>query len=56
MLLLVHLDVFEQSRETYGSYRIYIELREQSIRGGRKRVACLMQEVDLEPKTVRPIR
>ncbi len=57
LLLLVHIkDIFAESRETYGSYRIYIELTEQGIRCGRKRIARLMQEYDLEPKTVRPFK
>jgi len=57
LLLLMHIkDIFEQSRETYGSYRIYIELSEQGIGCGRKRIARLMREYDLEPKTVRPFK
>jgi putative transposase len=57
LLLLVHIkDIFAESRETYGSYRIYIELTEQGIRCGRKRIARLMQAHDLEPKTVRPFK
>ena len=57
LLLLIHIkDIFEQSRQTYGSYRILAELTEQGIRCGRKRVARLMQEYNLEPKTVRPFR
>jgi len=57
LLLVVHLkDTFEQSRETYGSYRIYIELKEQGIRCGRKRIARLMRDYDLKPKTVRPFK
>jgi len=57
LLLVVHRkDTFEQSRETYGSYRIYIELKEQGIRCGRKRIARLMREYDLKPKTVRPFK
>jgi putative transposase len=57
LLLLMHIkDIFAESRETYGSYRIYIELTEQGIRCGRKRIARLMQACDLEPKTVRPFK
>ena len=57
LLLLAHIkDIFTESRETYGSYRIYIELSEQAIRCGRKRIARLMREYDLEPKTVRSFK
>lgn len=57
LLLLAHIkDIFVESRETYGSYRIYIELREQGLRCGRKRIARLMREYDLEPKTARPFK
>lgn len=57
LLLLMHIkDIFEQSRETYGSYRIQAELTEQGIRCSRKRVARLMREYDLKPKTARPFK
>ena len=57
LLLLMHIkDIFTESRDTYGSYRLCIELAEQGICCGRKRVARLMREYDLEPKTVRPFR
>ena len=57
LVLLMHIkDIFEQSRETYGSYRIQAELADEGLRCGRKRVARLMREYNLEPKTVRPFR
>jgi putative transposase len=57
LLLLMHIrDVFEQSRQTYGSYRIQATLVEQGLRCGRKRVARLMGEDELEPKTSRPFK
>lgn len=57
LLLLIHIhDIFKQSRETYGSYRIHATLVEQGLRCGRKRVARLMREYELEPKTSRPFK
>jgi len=58
LLLLMHIrDIFEQSRQqTYGSYRIHATLVEQGLRCGRKRVARLMREDELEPKTSRPFK
>jgi transposase InsO family protein len=57
LLLLRHIqDIFTESRETYGSYRIHAELAEQGLRCSRKRVARLMQTYDLEPKTGRPFK
>ncbi len=57
LLLLMHIkDIFAESRETYGSHRIQAELAEQGLPCGRKRVARLMREYNLEPKTVRPFR
>jgi transposase InsO family protein len=57
LLLMMHIrDVFEQSRQTYGSYRIQATLVEQGLRCGRKRVARLMREDELEPKTSRPFK
>jgi putative transposase len=57
LLLMMHIrDVFEQSRQTYGSYRIQATLVEQGLRCGRKRVARLMGEDELEPKTSRPFK
>ena len=57
LLLLMHIqDIFTESRETYGSYRIHAELTEQGLRCSRKRVARLMQTYDLEPKTGRPFK
>jgi len=54
LLLLMHIkDVFAESRETYGSCRIQVELTEQGIRCGRNRVARLMREHNLVPKTIR---
>lgn len=57
LLLLMHIqDIFEQSRQTYGSYRIQATLADQGLRCGRKRVARLMREYNLEPKTSRPFK
>lgn len=57
LLLLMHIrDIFEQSRQTYGSYRIQATLADQGLRCGRKRVARLMREYELEPKTTRPFK
>jgi len=57
LILLKHIrDIFEQSRETYGSYRIHAELAEQGIRCGRKRVARLMRADNLRPKTARTFK
>ena len=51
--LLMHIrDIFEQSRKTYGSYRIHAELVDEGIRCGRKRIARLVRENNLEPKAV----
>lgn len=57
LVLLMHIrDIFEQSRETYGSHRIQAELAAQGIRCGRKRVARLMRLHNLKPKTVRSFK
>ena len=57
LVLLRHIrDIFEQSRETYGSHRIQAELADQGIRCGRKRVARLMRLHNLKPKTVRTFK
>lgn len=57
LLLLMHIqDIFAESRDTYGSYRIQAELAEQGICCGRKRVARLMQAYQMRPKTVRCFR
>jgi len=57
LLLLMHIrDIFQQSRQTYGSTRIQVTLADQGLRCGRKRVARLMREDDLEPKTTRPFK
>jgi len=57
LLLLMHIqDIFTESRETYGSYRIQAELAEQGLRCSRKRVARLMRQSNLTPKTVRLFR
>jgi transposase InsO family protein len=54
MVLLQHIhDVFEEGRQTYGSERIQAILAEQGLRCGRERVARLMREADLRPKTGR---
>jgi transposase InsO family protein len=57
LLLLMHIqDIFTESQDTYGSYRIHAELAEQGIRCGRKRVARLMRLYKLLPKTVRSFK
>ena len=54
MILSMHIkDIFEQSRDTYGSYRIHAELLDEGIRCGRERVARLARENNLEPKATR---
>jgi transposase InsO family protein len=54
MILSMHIkDIFKQSRDTYGSYRIQATLVDEGIRCGRKRVARLVRENDLKPKAVR---
>jgi transposase InsO family protein len=54
MILSMHIkDIFEQSRDTYGSYRIHAELLDEGIRCGRERVARLARENNLEPKAAR---
>jgi putative transposase len=54
LLLLMHIkDIFTESQDTYGSYRIQAELAEQGLPCGRKRVARLMRVYKLVPKTVR---
>ena len=46
--------VFQESRQTYGSPRIYIELKEQNVLCSQKRIARLMRLADL--KAVLPKR
>jgi transposase InsO family protein len=54
MILSMHIkDIFKQSRDTYGSYRIHAELLDEGIRCGRERVARLARENNLEPKAAR---
>jgi putative transposase len=54
MILSIHIkDIFEQSRDTYGSYRIHAELLDEGVRCGRERVARLARENNLEPKAAR---
>lgn len=48
--------VFEESRGTYGSPRIQLELREQGLRLGRERIARLMREERLRPAKTRRFR
>ena len=57
LILLMHIkDIFKQSRETYGSCRIQAELTDEGVCCGRMRVARLMREHNLKPKTVRPFK
>jgi hypothetical protein len=54
MILSMHIkDIFKQSRDTYGSYRIHAELIDEGVRCGRERVARLARENNLEPKATR---
>lgn len=48
--------MFDESRQTYGSERMVVELRDHDIRCGRKRVARLMKEEGLKPKKARRFR
>jgi transposase InsO family protein len=48
--------LFEESRETYGMPTIYRLLKKAGVRCSRKRVARLMREQQLVPKTVRRFR
>ena len=57
LILFMHIkDIFKQSRETYGSCRIRAELTDEGVCCGRMRVARLMREHNLKPKTVRPFK
>lgn len=47
---------FEQSRRTYGSPRVRLDLRDQGHRCGKNRVARLMREQRLRPKQKRRFR
>jgi len=47
---------FEASEETYGAERIHQDLQAAGIRCGRERVARLMRQACLEPKTKRPFK
>ena len=56
-LLLMHIrDIFTRSRETYGSDRIQEELADDGLGCSRKRVARLMGDDNLVPKTVQPFK
>jgi transposase InsO family protein len=44
-------DIFDTSRKTYGSIRIYQELRSREIQCGKNRVSRLMKELKLVPKS-----
>jgi transposase InsO family protein len=52
---LIHQS-FEQSRRTYGSPRVQLELRESGQRCGKNRIARLMREDGLRPKQKRRFR
>jgi transposase InsO family protein len=56
-LLLMHIrDIFTRSRKTYGSDRIQEELADDGLGCSRKRVARLMRDDKLVPKTVQPFK
>jgi transposase InsO family protein len=56
LLLMPIRDVFAESRNTYGSCRIQAVLAKQGLRCSRKRVARLMRQDKLWPKTARPFK
>lgn len=45
------INIFEESRETYGSIRIHKELKNRRIQCGKNKVAFLMNVMELMPKT-----
>jgi transposase InsO family protein len=47
---------FEQSRRTYGSLRVQLDLRESGQRCGKNRIARLMREGGLRPQQKRRFR
>ena len=47
---------FEQSRHTYGSPRVQLDLRESGQRCGKNRIARLMRESALRPRQKRRFR
>ena len=49
-------DIYKESRRTYGSPRVYNELKKVGIMVGRNRVAKLMREAGLRVKTKRRYR
>ena len=55
-LLTTIKEIFKKSRETYGSPRIYQELRKRGIAIGEKRVARIMQEHGIKARSVRVYR
>jgi len=40
--------VFAESRETYGAPRVHAELRARGVRVGKKRIARLMRQLEVE--------
>jgi putative transposase len=48
--------VYNASRETYGSPRVYLALKAQGVRVGRKRVARLMRQMELKGRCGRIYR
>ncbi len=55
-LRVVIREVFERSRRTYGSPRVYDELRDRGFHVSRKRVIRLMQEMQLVARPKKRIR
>ena len=49
-------DIFEESRETYGSPRVYRDMKENGIRCSRKRVARIMREKGLKARKKRKFK
>ena len=47
---------FEVSNRTYGSPRLWLELREQGLRCGENRIARLMRETGIRAETVRRLQ
>ena len=48
--------IHQQSRRTYGSVRVQVELAEQGVKCGHNRVARLMREVGLRAKQSRKFK
>jgi putative transposase len=56
LLLLRIMEIFEESRQTYGCPRIYAQLRAEGYRCGKNTVERLMRKNDIRPITKRKFR